>query len=522
MWIKRRRKAFKFLERQEDVLFLSRLHCDRIRHREIVKNGVEKVRKQPKDKKFISLPRYLISLVAVAIIAVGGTSMYFEYKIQMEEAENGSSEGDLKKVDTLYNDIIQNYVGKVDKGKLVDGALKGMTEALDDPFTNYFSQEDASELNESLSGSFEGIGATMMIKEDLPTIAETPEKGTPAAKAGLEKGDVFLKINGKSTEGKTLDTVVKEIRGEKGTIVKITYKRGEDIHSVSVVRASITNKSITYSMDSEQKSIGKIQISNFSETSFKELKTAVQELRKQEAKKFIIDLRGNPGGYLDQVEKMSSMFLKDGKTIVEFEDKQGKITKEKASKTLDGGFKVTDPTVVLVDGNSASASEIFAAALNQSAGDDIVGTKTFGKGTVQTVNHFGDESEVKLTIMKWLTPNGSWIHEKGLEPTIKIDYPEYAYLKGITASEDLKVGGKSGEIKNLNRILKAVDFDVDDTDEFNEKTENAVKTIQEQDKLHVTGKVDEQTSFAIEKRLYDKIMKNDTAYKKAVEVLTKE
>ncbi|MCF0231733.1 MAG: hypothetical protein HUJ63_05600, partial [Enterococcus sp.] len=192
---------------------------------------------------------------------------------------------------------------------------------------------------------------------------------------------------------------------------------------------------------------------SFGKKTYQELKETITNLRDKGAKSFVIDVRQNPGGLLDQAERMASMFLKNGETIVQFEDKKGRTMKEVASKELDDGFKVKEPVAVIIDGNSASASEIFAAALHESANVPLIGTKTFGKGTVQTVKDLNDQTEIKLTVLKWLTPKGEWINEKGIEPTIKADYPEYAYLKLIPRDKTLKEGDQSEDIQNLNAIL---------------------------------------------------------------------
>jgi len=159
------------------------------------------------------------------------------------------------------------------------------------------------------------------------------------------------------------------------------------------------------------------------------LQQAITDLSEAGATSFSIDLRQNPGGYLNQVEIMASMFLEDGKTIVQFSNQDEIIGKSEASTELDGGFKVTEPVVVLVDGGSASASEIFAAALKESGNIPIIGTRTFGKGTVQSVNGFGDQSEIKMTVQKWLTPDGEWVNDGGLEPSIEVDFPDYEFKR---------------------------------------------------------------------------------------------
>ncbi|MHC5229428.1 S41 family peptidase [Enterococcus sp. LJL99] len=472
-------------------------------------------------KRVVPYYQYIISLICVAFLCGGSAYIYFDRKFNQYAAS--SPGGDFKKIESLYNEIHSNYVGKIDDQALINGALKGMTNALDDPYSTYLDIPEANELNNSLSGSFEGIGATMTMINDLPAVAQAPIEDSPAEKAGLKTDDTILKIDGESTDGLTLSEVVTKIRGEKGTEVKLTILRGEDTFDVNITRDTIPIKTVSGTIDDHEKTVGNIRITTFGENTYEELQEAIKKLRKEGATSFVIDLRQNPGGLLNQVEQMASMFLEDGETIVQFEDKDGNKYEDVASKQLDDGFKVTEPTVVLVDEGSASASEIFAAALKESGNKKVIGTKTFGKGTVQNIKNLSDDSELKLTILKWLTPDGEWIHEKGLEPSIEADYPEYAYLNPISKDKVLKVGDSSDVIKNVNKILKALDYDVNgDSADFTEQTKAAVSDVQKKNDLPVTGEIDNDTAEKIEEELGKKITENDNAYKKAITELKKE
>lgn len=476
-----------------------------------------------KDKKQVPFHQYIISILCVAFLAGGSGYIYFDYQYKKQLVNSPAQTSELKEIDNLYNEIVNNYVGKVDEQKLVDGALKGMTEALDDPYSSYLNEPEADELDQSLTGSFEGIGATMTMIDDLPTVAQAPIEGSPAAKAGIKANDVFLKVDDEETKGKTLSEVVSKIRGKKGTEVRLTIKRGEETFELKLIRDTIPIETVKGELDKKDPSIGSIKITSFSGNTYEELQETIKKLRKEGAKSFVIDLRQNPGGLLDQVEKMASMFLEDGKTIVKFEDKNGNTSEDIASSDLDGGFKVTEPTVVLVDEGSASASEIFAAALKESGNKKIIGTKTFGKGTVQTVKNLNDKSEIKLTVLKWLTPDGKWIHEKGLEPTIQADYPDFAYLSPISRDKTLKIGDSSPVVKNVNALLKALGYEVNaDSSDFTEQTQAAVSTIQTENNLPATGEVDNETATQIEVEIGKKIKDNDHAYETGIKELQTE
>lgn len=473
-------------------------------------------------KQGIPFYKYMISMICVAIIFGGGGILFQRNSdAQAEKSETATDGDELQKVHDLYQTVTDNYYKDVDKEKLIEGALSGMAEALDDPYTTYLNQEDATELNQSLSDSFEGIGATLALVDKIPQIAQAPIKGTPAEKAGLRAKDQILKVDDKETAGKELTEVVQEIRGEKGTKVKLTIQRGQKQFTVTLVRDTIPLETVHGEIAADHPKVGVIQITSFGEGTTNELKTAIEALRKDGATSFLLDVRQNPGGLLDQVEQMSSMFLENGKTIVEFADSEGVVSTAKASEKLDNGFKVKEPVVVLVDSGSASAAEIFAAALKESANVQVIGTTTFGKGTVQSIADLGDESEIKLTIMKWLTPSGDWIHEKGLKPTIEADYPKYAYLPPLPRDETLKVGQNSDDVSTLNQFLNALGYDTSGS-LFNEKTSAAVKELQEKYQLDVTGEVEEKTATQIEALITKKLQTQDQAYLKGLDELAKQ
>src|SRR5699024_8254169 len=293
--------------------------------------------------------RYLISLLCVAILAGGAVYLYLTPTTLAVE-DKKVNQDELAKVHSLYQEIQENYYKEVSKDTLIEGALKGMTESLDDPYTTYFGKEEAEEFNQTLSDSFEGIGATLTIIDDLPEVAQAPIKGSPAEKAGLRAKDKILEVDGNKTAGKTLNEVVSTIRGKKGSEVALVVQRDETTFDVTITRDKIAISSLEGSLDEKHQTIGKIEIASFSESTANELQEAIENLREQGAVSFVIDVRQNPGGYLDQVEKMASMFLKDSQTIVQFANGEDIIGKSVASKELDGGFKVTEPTVVLVDG----------------------------------------------------------------------------------------------------------------------------------------------------------------------------
>lgn len=476
------------------------------------------------NKPDVPYKEYLLSIIAVAIISGGSV-----YSISKQAHQNVTTfeqaypnYSDLVKINETYQSITDNYAGDIKKEELIDGAISGMLQALDDPYSDYFSGQSADDLDSTITGSFEGIGAVMTIKDKKVVIAEPPIKDSPAAKAQLKAGDIILQVNDEKTEDKSLSEVVESIRGKANTEVKLKIERKTEVFSTVLKRASVMLETVTGEIDKTDKSVGVITISSFSEQTSKEFKDIIEELRKKGAKSFVFDVRQNPGGLLDQVTIMSSMLLKDGKTIVKFEDKNKKQTKIVASAEYDDGFKVNEPSVVLVDSGSASASEIFAAALSESGAIPLIGDKTFGKGTVQSVQNLSEDSDLKLTTSKWLTPKGTWINQKGIEPTIKIDYRDYENLRPIDINQNYQLNMTGKNLVNINNLLSVLKFDVDKTSNtFNTQTETAVKSFQSENKLEVTGVIDKETAQAIQNKVAQKMQKDDRALVRGIQELSK-
>ena len=264
--------------------------------------------------------------------------------------------------------------------------------------------------------------------------------------------------------------------------------------------------------------IGHVQINSFAKNTAKEVEKAVTDLREKGVKKFIFDVRYNPGGLLDQAIMIANMFVEEGKTILNVENRDGQIKSYKASKDY-GTFKITEPYVLLVNEGSASASEILAAALKESADAQLIGKKTYGKGTVQSVIEVGENAELKYTIAKWLTPNKTWIHKTGIEPTEEVSMPDYYNITIIDTREVVKEGAVSDNVKTIETILKGLGYDVTADGYFDSKTTEAVKEFQKSKGLSETGEVDEKTGTALMSAIRDALKANDTQYKAAVKAL---
>ncbi|WP_225047274.1 S41 family peptidase [Lacticaseibacillus kribbianus] len=469
----------------------------------------------------IKVPVWLMA-VGMSVTLVGGAAVGYATRGTVDSAKptQAALPAGFNKVLATYATIQGNYYKDVSATKLADGAVNGMLSSLDDPYSVYLQNSDKTSLDSTISASFGGIGATVQQGDNKLTI-ESILADTPAKKAGLQVGDQLLEVNGKSVEKLDVNAAVAKIRGKIGTKVKVTVRRDGHEMTFTMTRAKITTDTVTYELAKANKQVGVITMATFSEPTASQFKKAVKALRKEGAKRFVLDLRGNPGGMLDTALQIASMCLKDGQTIVKVRPRTGKTEVYLAGKDYDKGFKVTEPLAVVIDGNSASASEILSAALNQNGRGPLVGVKSFGKGTVQNVAQMSATSELKLTIAKWLTPNGSWIHHKGLKPTIKVDYPDYAKI-GMISSSSLKAGDQKQDVKSLQEMLKVLGFDPkSDNGFYGPTTQAAVKAFQTANKLDATGTADTKTIAAVLAKLGAKYQGDDPMLDAAIKAVAK-
>ncbi|MFA5997081.1 MAG: S41 family peptidase [Candidatus Paceibacterota bacterium] len=334
-----------------------------------------------------------------------------------------SSEIDLapfwKSLDTLNSKFVATTASSSipsDKEK-VYGAITGLAASYGDPYTTFFPPKESAAFAEEVRGDFEGIGMEIGIKDNVLTVI-APLKGTPSEKAGMKPGDQVLKINKVFTNGMTVEDAVSKIRGPKGTVVTLTVKQSDGTtKDVPVTRDTIKIPTIDTKMRDD--GVFVLSLYTFSANSANLFRDALREFILSGSDKLVLDLRGNPGGYLESAVDMASFFLPIGKTIV-IEDNG---TKEKQIIEKSRGYNVFTPNlkmVVLIDGGSASASEILAGALHEQGIAKLVGEKSFGKGSVQEVIEITPDTALKVTIAKWLTPSGHSISQNGLEPDVKV------------------------------------------------------------------------------------------------------
>lgn len=329
----------------------------------------------------------------------------------------------FQKLFLVRNKLYEYYDGKIDDDVLVEGAIKGMTNSLEDPYTVFMNKKEFLDFNTQTEGAYTGLGLQVGVKENNIVVI-APFDESPAKKAGIISGDIIEKVNGTDVSGKELEKAVSMMKGKENESVTLTINRkGKGSFDVSMKRAKI--ELITVKGEMLENSVGYIQLTMFDEHTGDNFKKKLTELQAKGMKSLIVDLRGNPGGLLDQCVDVTSNFVPEGKVITYTIDKD-KNKKEYKSK---GGSAIGMPLTVLTDGGTASASEIFSGAVRDYKVGTLVGEKTFGKGVVQTmlyrsVDGFNDGTALKVTISKYYTPVGENIHHIGIKPEINIVYPQ--------------------------------------------------------------------------------------------------
>ena len=364
-------------------------------------------------KKKVSINVWLIPILVIGIMTLTLISVFWG----MHKLTHNAG-GTLQFLYTLGK-IRSSYVGEYTDKKLFEGAMHGLVEGLDDPYSEYLDETGFSRLNEMTDGTFGGIGVVLG-QRNKEFVVVSPMEGSPGAKAGIEAGDKILKVNDVDTKGRSLEDVVSTIRGKKGTSVKLLleHKNGQQF-TADIVRDDIKVKSVAGRMLPDSK-IGYIRIAMFNENTGEEFKKAYEKLEQEGMQATLLDLRHNPGGLLTECVKVSNYIVPKG-PVVSITDKKGN-TKVYESKLE----KVKYPLAVLIDHGSASASEIVSAAVQDTKAGKLFGVKTYGKGCVQSVFPVTLETGLKLTTAMYYTPSGRSIHKVGVTPDVEIELPEKA------------------------------------------------------------------------------------------------
>ncbi len=387
---------------------------------------------------------FLSWLCMLILFRVQGRQMPYLVNGRSTDKNSVLSKEVQSKIRLLEGSIDQNFIGEVSDEDLATGIYKGMVDATNDRYSEYYTKEEMEKVQESATGVFYGIGAYVGIDADTsyPKLTGIMED-TPAEKAGLKAEDIIVEVDGEEVRGMELNDVVSKIKGPRGTDVELTiFRQGEkDYLHITVTRDKVESPTVTLEMlDGD---IAYIVIRQFETVTVGQFKEKLQEAKDQNAKGILLDLRGNPGGTLDSVVQIARELLPEG-LIVYTEDKYGNRNEYKC----DGSKKITIPLVVLVNENSASAAEILSGAIKDYGIGTLVGKTTFGKGIVQKVFSINDGTAVKLTISHYYTPKGNDIHEVGVEPDIEVDLDVEKYVDdGIDTQYDKALSVLKDKIK---------------------------------------------------------------------------
>jgi carboxyl-terminal processing protease len=375
--------------------------------------------------------KYFISAtVAVIVFGAGFGIGNGSIKFHPSQAVDGNTalpdRLDYASVNQLYSSLKENYDGKLDTSQLMNGIKHGLVNAAGDPHTEYFTPAEVKQFNDQLNLKFSGIGAEIGKNSAGVLQIVAPLDDSPAKKAGIKAGDLVILIDGKDTSNLSVTEAVNRIRGESDTKVKLGLMRNGQPLNISVVRSEITAPSVSSKMLSGK--VGYLRVVSFADDTTNLSRQAAESLVREGAKSIILDLRGNPGGELNAAVAVSSLWLDSGQTVVQ--EKRGTVVIDSFSAT-GGNILKSLPTVVLIDGGSASASEITASALKDGGKATLLGANSYGKGTVQQVIDLSDGSQLKVTVAKWYGPNDENIDKKGIAPDKVVKISAQDAAKGV-------------------------------------------------------------------------------------------
>ena len=384
--------------------------------KKLKKEKKEKVVREEKDKTQFSLVEVIVIMIICIIfgLLIGG------YIVSQRRANlNEEHRIDFNEINGLYEDINRNYYGEYTSNSFRDNTVKGMLSYLDDPYARLITSEETIDYMESLESEFIGIGMEIT-KLETDEYAKVTKiySNTPADRGGLKEDDLIIKVDKKDLTGLSIDEVIKSIKGgSRGDKVKLTLKRGEKTIEKELSKEIITLPTVDHKIiEKDDKKIGEIIISNFSKNTYSEFKIAYEELKKEKVDGLIIDLRDNGGGYLTAAAKVTSMFL-DNNKVIYIEKK-----KDKEEKILSHDERtIKDKVVILINGGTASGSEIMASSLKMNADATLVGTNTYGKNTIQKIHTLKDDALVKFTVGEWLTSEGQTIKDDKVKPDVVVE-----------------------------------------------------------------------------------------------------
>ncbi len=472
--------------------------------------------KQDNNNASKKLIYVLLAAIFAVLLLVGSLGGYIAGYNSGEEHANKIDliESDLEQLVEIYTILEDDYYTEVDRENFLDGAIAGAVASLEDPYTAFFNKEETEDYLNSLENEYVGIGVLLSETPNGVKI-EKVFSDSPAEKAGIVKDDVLFAIDGVNVLESSLDEIRELTLGEEDTPVVVTVLRGEKELDFTVIRGVVAiDTIIARSIQGDQGDYGYIQITSFTSTVDSEFLAAYEGLKEQGIKGLIIDVRDNGGGYLTPTINIIDLFV--DKKVIYSEESRG----EERNVTYGDKEKDAIPLTILVNENSASASEMLSASLSEAGDAKLVGTNTFGKGTVQSSDYIGDNL-LKMTIAKWLTPSGNWINEVGITPTYVVEKSPELNYSYVYIEENIGFDVVSEEVLAMQLILDLQGYDVRTDGYFDKQTEEVVKGLQKEYNLTVSGKLDSSTAEVLNNLLddYQEDLQNDNQLQAAIDIL---
>ncbi|WP_342470121.1 S41 family peptidase [Ureibacillus sp. FSL K6-3587] len=464
---------------------------------------------------------FIFAIICVLLAII----VYWKSVTKQETDLKGSN---IPVIDQAFTLIKEKSVFDTKDEELIEGALRGMTEAIKDPYSTYYTEKEAAIHRQSLAGQRVGIGIEITEK-DGRFIVVSPVKSSPAEKAGIRPFDEIVEVDGVRLEGKTLGELLQLIQGEPGEKVSLViYRPSTDRHiKITVERAEIDNQTVKWKViPIEESKIGYVSISMFGEDTVEEWVEATKRLLSEKVDGMIVDLRDNPGGYLHSVAGVVSSIGKEGDIFAYMQNAEGTMEAFKTAKLdVDDDYlkrMKTIPLVVLQNEGSASASEVMAAALKSWNRAIIVGLKSFGKGTVQETYDLENGGELKLSTNKWLTPDREWIHGKGIESDIEVEQHPLFAMEIMPLRGEFAEGDYSEEVAYVQKVLSGLGYNLSRTDGFyDEQTAEAVASYREKHDLESGRHMDDEFFASIRDQVasYKEDMEHDVQLKMGLSVM---
>ncbi|RBQ00551.1 S41 family peptidase [Lactobacillus gasseri] len=472
-------------------------------------NSHQKKTTKNKKKHLPKYAQFLLTGIAVAAIGAGLTFGIMEVK---------ELKSPFYQVEKVYEQLQGSYYKKVSSQTLRQGAINGMLDSLNDPFSEGLSGAKQEQVNNILEGStFGGVGIQMAVRNNK-VVVDSIVANSPASKSTIKPGDEIVAVDNKKVSAAQFTKVASLVRGKVGTKVTLKLKRANSTFNVTLKRAKISQSSLTKRTEGNATII---TITQFDVNTAKDLKSALKSINTQKYPRLIIDLQDNPGGEMNAALKSASYFLPNKKIIMQYKDRKEKEV-IRSDKKLSGDFHTSLKPIILINGNTASASEIFTAALVQNHCGVSVGQTSYGKGTVQQVGQTED-SEYKYTVAKWLTPNGTWINQKGLKPTYPVSESPLAKLPQFQSMSVLKKSMTGVDVVTLQQYLTALGYlPKHVTGVFDDETKNAVIKFQKEHDLTTDGIVNGQVQAQLYLAVAQKLQDNNPALKKALSLNLKD